>query len=173
MITFLLTADIAHHVSGKTLTFDLICDVIGCTKVNDIGSRRSSLAGLSNAILILNIEPVVSDCFSDLAIWLVPSYTKPQRWRPHKGRDQLARYDGPRQRAACLHCANRCLPARRPPSRQVLFTPERTPQKSAAVGPEGAPLGLLRPGTAEEGGGGLTHAGFSAALQYSLQHCTR
>ena len=41
--------------------FDLTCDVIGDLEVNEIRFRSTVLAGLSNAVLILNIRPVVSE----------------------------------------------------------------------------------------------------------------
>ena len=37
-------------VSGKNATFDLTCDVIGWTEVNEIKSQGTSLVGLSNTV---------------------------------------------------------------------------------------------------------------------------
>ena len=41
--------------------FDLTCDVIGDSEVNNIEFPPTTLAGLSNTVLILKIGPVVSE----------------------------------------------------------------------------------------------------------------
>ena len=38
-------------VNHENVTFDLTCDVISLTKVNELGSQGSSLVGLSNTTL--------------------------------------------------------------------------------------------------------------------------
>ena len=48
-------------VTGKHFIFDLTCDVIGDPKVNEIGFPSTNLTGLSNAVWILGIRPVVSE----------------------------------------------------------------------------------------------------------------
>ena len=48
-------------VTVKNLTFALTSDVIGCIETNWIGARGISYAGLSNAVCILKIGPVVSE----------------------------------------------------------------------------------------------------------------
>ena len=48
-------------VSGKNATFDLTCDVIGWTEVNEIKSQGTSLVGLSNTVWILKIGRWLSE----------------------------------------------------------------------------------------------------------------
>ena len=46
-------------VNGENSTFDLTCDVIGLTEVNEIGSQGSSPLGLSNTVYRLSLCCVV------------------------------------------------------------------------------------------------------------------
>ena len=48
-------------VNGENSTFDLTCDVIGLTEVNEIGSQGSSPLGLSNAVCRLSLCCVVHE----------------------------------------------------------------------------------------------------------------
>ena len=56
---------IAHSLEDpwtvKHFIFDLTCDVIGDPEVNEIWFPSTNLTGLSNAVWILRIRPVVSE----------------------------------------------------------------------------------------------------------------
>ena len=50
-----------HAPYVNNFDFDLTCDVIGDHEVNEIRFRSTVLAGLSNAVWVLKIGPVVSE----------------------------------------------------------------------------------------------------------------
>ena len=63
---------IAHSLEdpwpAKHFIFDLTCDVIVDIQVNDIGFPSTNLRGLSNAVCILRIRPVVLEIREGLKI---------------------------------------------------------------------------------------------------------
>ena len=59
-------------VNGENSTFDLTCDVIGLTEVNEIGSQGSSPLGLSNAVYRLSLCCVVLEILGGGPKWPPP-----------------------------------------------------------------------------------------------------